>query len=357
MPITDKVKLYFFSLLCVSATLVGQDPSEIFETNSSEPSCGCAVSAGDTCDCDNGCDYCHSSDELISIAPASWDLYPQESPFVDSDVQVARNCGAIGVWLPEAPVLFRPFLADPRQITYSVGWRFNDQVLAKNVIDVSFGDDFAIYRWFDIWYPGADLQIELEGALWAVFDPLHESSPLIDADYYVGVPITYKLDNWQFRLRGYHISTHLGDEFLINHPNFDRRNPSAEFIDFSFSNDFTDEIRYYGLFGVVAHQDTSFKMGRIFLEAGAELRLRRWGFTDLCNQLYGEPYYAMHFRWRKDFKHHLDQTYALGYEIGKLNGLCRKLRFFLEYHDGYSLEGQFQKKATNYLAIRFSYGW
>ena len=318
-------------------------------------SCRCK----DDCNCEgtkNG--ECHCEiDHLIGIAPSSRDLYPQRSPFAESDADYARKCGKWGLWLPEDPVLFRPFLADPRQITYSAGWRFNDNILAKNVIDVSFGDTCAIYRWFDVWPWGGDLQIELEGALWAVFDPLHESSPLIDADYYVGIPLTYAIDNWQFRLRGYHISTHMGDEYLIDHPGFDRRNPSAEYLDFAFSCDFTDEIRYFGGVGVIVAQDKSFKTGRFYLEGGAELRFRQWGFTDFCDQLYGEPFYGMYFRWRKDFKHHLDQTYVLGYEIGKLYGLCRKLRFYIEYHDGYSLEGQFQKKATNYLSLRFSYGF
>lgn len=319
--------------------------------------CGCCC---DPC-CSCGCDLSHAcdcgSDGVISIAPPSTEINPQRSPFPESDCDFARRCGLWGVWLPECPVLFRPILADPRQINYSVGWRFNDQILGKNIVDVSFGDTLAIYRWNEIGPCNGELQLELEGALWAVFSPLEESSPLIDADYYVGFPITYAFGRWEFRLRGYHVSTHMGDEFLLDHPYFYRRNPSAEFIDFFVSNDFTDEIRFYGGVGVIVHQDETFKTGRVFAEVGAELRLRQMGFTDFRNQLYGEPYYAMNFRFRKDFKHHLDQTYVLGYEIGKLYGLCRKLRFYLQYHDGYSLDGQFQKCPTNYLSIRFSYGF
>ena len=84
-----------------------------------------------------------------------------------------------GIWLPEEPPLFRPFIADPRQVTYSVGWRFNDNAATKNVIDVSFGDTFAIYRWCDVGPWHGELQIDLEGALWAIFDPCYESAPLL----------------------------------------------------------------------------------------------------------------------------------------------------------------------------------
>lgn len=396
MPITKPMLgLFFIALSLITGPLYGQDASKSQKALNKHYSgpCGCSCESDCSCGCADGSSCKCSSDEtqkvsdvkcheveesicesictcgcvngvcqcgidgVINIAPRSTDLNPQRSPFPESDCDFAQRCGLWGVWLPECPVLFRPLLADPRQINYSVGWRFNDQALGKNIIDVSFGDTLAIYRWNDIGPCHGQLQLELEGALWAVFNPLHESSPLIDADYYVGFPVTYAFDRWQFRIRGYHVSTHIGDEFLIDNPYFYRRNPSAEFIDFFVSNDFTDEIRYYAGVGVIIHQDTTFKTGRVFAEAGSEVRLRQMGFTDFRNQLYGEPYYAMNFRFRKDFKHHIDQTYVLGYEIGKLYGLCRKLRFYLEYHDGYSLDGQFQKLATNYLSIRFSYGF
>lgn len=262
-----------------------------------------------------------------------------------------------GVWLPDDPPLFRPFMADPRQICESAGWRFDDNALTKNVIDVSYADSLPIYRWCNVGPWCGQLQIELEGALWAVFDPCYESAPLLNADYYVGVPITYAIDRWQFRLRGYHISSHVGDEFLLNHPHFDRRNPSAEYLDFFVSHDLTEEIRLYAGLGWVVEQDPSYKFSRFYSALGAELRLLRLGFYDCKNIIYGCPIFGMHFRGSNDYKNHIDATYVLGYEFGKLSGLYRRLRFFLEYHDGYSCEGQFSKHATNYFSIRATYGF
>jgi len=272
----------------------------------------------------------------------------QDQPIEDCDT---------GVWLPEDPVLFRPFVADPREIDYSIGWRFNDHAIGKNVIDVSFGDTVAFYRWCNVGPWKGQLQIELEGGLWAVFDPLHESSPLVNADYYVGVPITYAAGNWSFRLRGYHISSHIGDEFLLCHPGFDRRNPSAETIDFFASWDITSEIRFYSGFGIVVHQDETFKDGRFYVAGGTELHLSQLGFVNVAQQIYGRPYYGMHFHFQTKRENHINQTYVLGYEWGKLCGLQRILRVFLEYHDGYSVEGQFCRFPTNYCALRFSYGF
>lgn len=259
--------------------------------------------------------------------------------------------------MPEGPPLFRPFIADPRELTYSVGWRFNDTPVGKDVIPVSFVDNFPIYRFCCVGKWRGQLQFDLYGAVWAVFNPLQESAPLVNADYYVGLHCSYAFDCWSFRLRGFHISSHLGDEFLLNHPGYDRRNPSAEYIDIFFSNQFTRELRYYGGVGTIVHQDDSFIRSRFYAEAGLELRLCQLGFLSRCYSLYGEPFYAMHWRYSPDFKKHVDLTYALGYEIGKLWGRGHKMRLYLEYHDGYSAEGQFAKKPTNYLEIKATYGY
>lgn len=250
-------------------------------------------------------------------------------------------------------------MADPHQLTYSVGWRFNDEAITKNNIDVSYYSTFPVYRWFNvnIWRFCGDLQIDIEGCLWAIFDPMTFSAPLIDADYYVGFPLTYACDTWSFRLRGYHISTHIGDEYLLNHPDFVRKNPSAEYLDFFVSNNITDDIRLYGGVGYVLAQDSSFVCHRIYAAAGFEVRLYEIAFWDWRDRIVGKPYLGAHFRYSGDFNHHFDSTYVLGYEFEKLSGLQRRLRIFLLYHDGYSAEGQFSRLATNYFSIRATYGF
>ncbi|CDR34004.1 Conserved putative secreted protein [Criblamydia sequanensis CRIB-18] len=267
------------------------------------------------------------------------------------------HCGLWGVWLPQEGPLYRPMIADPRQLTYSVGWRFNDDALTKNVIPVSFADNIAFIRWCNVWPWGGFLQINLEGGLWAVFDPLHESAPLYNADYYVGFPIEYAVDRWVFRLRAYHISSHLGDEFLLNNPGFDRRNPSAEYLDFFVSNYITDEIRLYSGIGWVIQHDESFDSGNFYVQAGTELRFPRLGFYNPCQHLYGLPFFAMDFKYFNIYKEHIDQTYVLGWEWGKTTCEFKRLRAYIMYHDGYSADGQFSEYADNWFSINLSYGY
>ena len=158
-------------------------------------------------------------------------------------------------------------------------------------------------------------------------------------------------------MRLFHISSHIGDEYLLNHPHFNRRNPSAETLDFFVSNDLTDEIRLYGGLGWVLDEDESYRYKRFLAEGGCEIRAPGMGFCDRRHNICGRPFYAFHMRYKPDFKRHLDTTHALGYEFGKCCGARKRWRLFLEYHDGYSVEGQFAKEPTNYFSFRISYGY
>ena len=60
-------------------------------------------------------------------------------------------------------------------------------------------------------------QLDVEAAA-MVRLTLDEIRDFETADYRVGVPITYGIDNWQFKFGAYHLSSHLGDEFAIAHP-------------------------------------------------------------------------------------------------------------------------------------------
>lgn len=273
------------------------------------------------------------------------------------DPEYARQHNLYGIWLPEAPPLFRPFIADPRAVTYSAGWRFGDHLFVDNVIPVSFGDIFPIFRWCDLWSTRGDLEIGIEGGVWAIFDPLHNSSPLIDADYYVGFPLSYAFGNWAFRLRGYHISTHIGDEYLLDHPHFHRLNPSYEALDFYVSNYVTEGIRLYAGIGWVPFQDDSFHTGKMYLQGGAEWRMLRWQYQDHCNRLCGHPFVAIDLYYQSHFKHRINTNLAAGYEWSKISGLRHRLRIFVEYHNGYSMDGQFCKFPTHYVTLKGCYGY
>ncbi|HEY3395749.1 MAG TPA: DUF1207 domain-containing protein [Lacipirellulaceae bacterium] len=60
-------------------------------------------------------------------------------------------------------------------------------------------------------------QLDVEAAA-IVRLTLDEIRDFETADYRVGVPLTYGVENWQFKFAVYHLSSHLGDEFAIANP-------------------------------------------------------------------------------------------------------------------------------------------
>ena len=269
-----------------------------------------------------------------------------------------------GVWFPQSTVLFQPLIADPREAMYYVAYRGGDRVVGRNAAAVSVGDEFPIFRWRNVMRWKGDLQIGIVADVWAVFNfkhvprhGNHEVSELVNADYMVGIPLTYAADRWSFRLRPYHISSHLGDELMCNKHKFHRhrKNPSFEAIDFFTSYQFSSNLRGYFGPGIIVHSDESFPMKTFYIEYGAELRM--FGKKLSYHRLFGTPFFAVHLENWQVRHWSLDATFKLGYELSKLQGVGRRMRVYVDYHQGYSYEGQFFKKRTKYGEVGFAWGW
>ncbi len=268
-----------------------------------------------------------------------------------------------GIWFPQSTILFAPLVASPREVTYSAAWRAGDHVVGKKAVAVSLGDDFPIFRWRNVFRWCGDLQIGIDACVWAVFNFQHVPHvdgtycELFNSDYLLGFPLTYAVDRWSFRLRLYHISSHLGDEFLCNRPHFmhKRVNPSFEALDFFTSYQFSKNLRGYFGPGVILHSDRSFPMKTFYVEYGAELRVL--GKKIDYHRLYGTPFLAIDIQnWQvRDWD--FDITVKAGYEISKLAGIGRKMRVYAAYHHGFSEEGQFFLERTQYGEFGFSWGF
>ncbi len=361
-----------FSFACLAATL----PSDSIADQ------GCVSDSEECSDGDrNWLDYCIRPAECRNPMAGdvkydedvSWDTWELDDcwsePYGFDSVWYGFNprflCGGPpdpdwvcnGMFMPDYPPLFPEFMADPRAINLSVGWRWNDHVFDNNIIDVSYGQPFPIWRWFNVFCDGDAMEIDLQGALWAIFAPLHESSPLVNADYYIGFPLTWAYGPWSWRLRGFHISSHIGDEYLLLRPGFERHNPSAQYLDFFLAYQLSRDIRIYSGYGRIFMTDESFPVKRNYFEWGLETYFPYLRYDAPCYCVLGQPFYAMHFRYLEDDNYRQDSTFVLGYELRKLSGMQGRLRAFLEFHKGNSLEGQFARFRTDYLSFRITYGY
>lgn len=264
-----------------------------------------------------------------------------------------------GIWFPQQTALYLPMLANPRETFYSAAYHIGDNVIGNKSIAISLGDDFPIFRWRNVFPCHGDLQIGIQAGIWSVFKMgIHfdgEISELVNTDYLVGFPLSYAFDKWAFRLRAYHVSSHLGDEYLVHNPGVKRVNPSMEAVDFFMSCQINSALRVYIGPGWVFHSDSTFSMKPPFyVEWGGEFRF--WGRKFFYHRLYGTFYLAAYFRNWQVNHWYLDGTYMGGYEFSKLQGVGRKMRLFVNYHRGYS-EGQFFKKHTSWTGFGMSWGF
>ncbi len=268
-----------------------------------------------------------------------------------------------GIWFPQNTVLFPPLIANPRAILNAIGYRWQwgsgTQYLGRTAVAVSFGDIFPLYRFIDLGRIHAKLQLSLEAGAWPLFRIDHREdndwSEFVNADYFLGIPITMSIKQWFLRLRLYHISTHLGDELLVNNPQLERVNPSYEGIDLFVAHQWTDNVRPYAGVGRIFRSDDSFPFKPFYIEWGAEVRMLRRVVH--YNRLYGQVFVAAHFKTDETRNWALDSTVVAGYEWSKLRGAGRRFRIFMEYHNGFAPDGQFYLDRLNYFGFRISYGF
>jgi hypothetical protein len=245
--------------------------------------------------------------------------------------------------------LFQPLIADPKQPRFFVSFlRFKSLDVQYNMASVGFGETFGMYRFFGD-HEGNGLQLNVEGALFAQFNMDTPSYDLINADYTIGIPVTYRLGDNSLRLRIYHQSSHLGDEFLqsVNPP--ERVNLSYEAIDAIYAREWR-EWRVYGGGEYLVHKEP----------ADLEPMIAHWGI-----EYYGNKPLVWNGRLiagvdMKSFEEHnwsVDTSVKAGLEFGHSNPGQRRLRLMAVWYKGYDPHGQFYNNKVEYYGLEVSLGF
>jgi len=145
--------------------------------------------------------------------------------------------------LPEGE-LFAPLTADPRQPRFSVSYqRYRTPMQTFSAANVAFGEYFGLATGF-LGTSGSS-QIGIQGGVFALFNLDAPSHDLVNADYWIGLPLSYRKGPWSYVVRVYHQSSHLGDEFILGNPGVDRVNLSYEDLEALVSYEW-ERWRVYG---------------------------------------------------------------------------------------------------------------
>lgn len=203
---------------------------------------------------------------LSAGAQGSNDSYPARC---GGGVFAAERGGYIP--LPRGDV-FCPLIADPKGMgSFAAYQRGDEKDLATDIGAVGIADQFPFFRAF-AGTAGNGLQLGLTGAVFAQFDVGSPSYDLLNADYLIGLPLSFRMGAFSARARVYHQSSHLGDEFLLRPDAPKRENLSFESADLLLSIDLA-ALRIYGGGENFFHRDPVELADRL-AHFGAELRPR-----------------------------------------------------------------------------------
>ena len=174
--------------------------------------------------------------------------------------------------LPRGDV-FCPLIADPKSFRSFASF-LNHEAEGEesyHIASVGIGDAFGLGRWNGS-RPGDGLQFALSAGVFAQFDLSSESYDLLNADYVVGLPVTFRRGWFSTRVRLYHQSSHLGDEYLLREPpdRQDRENLSFEAFDWIISADMNALRLYAGGERLFNRQPED--LGQYTAHGGIELR-------------------------------------------------------------------------------------
>ncbi len=237
--------------------------------------------------------------------------------------------------------VFRPLLADPKQPQFFASWqatRVRTNQTSTNIGSVGFGENFGFYTRRD----GCNgWQIGVLAGVFAQFNLDAPSTDLINADYVVGVPLSWRSGGWSTRVRLYHQSSHIGDEFLLGRPGFDRVNLSFEEIEaiLSFDNQWG---RLYAGGGHLIHREPD-SLDRNRAQWGFELRGPTMPSPILGRALEGlsmTPILGADFKSFEELKWIINTNVIGGIEWS-MDGSTRRFRILVNYYHGFNPYGQF----------------
>ena len=236
-----------------------------------------------------------------------------------------------GVELLPSDVIWHSYWAGAKESRTS-GIAFEEFSNDVSLLDVSLGGRTAILRnatrnQHGLWR-GWELQIEGAAQLRLNLD---QDWDFDSADFRFGVPLILARDHLQYKLAYYHLSSHVGDEFLVRNPGFTRINFSRDVLVAGASYFPMPAVRLYGEAGYAFYEAE----GSDQWEFQFGLDVARPGPTGPR----GTPFLALNGHLREEVGYGGNFALQTGWLWRGNNG--RVLRTGLHYYNGKSPQYEF----------------
>lgn len=274
------------------------------------------------------------------------------APRCGTGVHEAEATGT--VFLPRDHI-FCPLIADPKDVRSFVTFlRGTFPSLGDpsgegtSIASVGLGDSFGLVRQGGP-AAGEGVQLDVVGSIFAQFNVGTASNDLINADYVIGAPLTFRRSGFSVRARIYHQSSHLGDEYLLSREDVERENLSFEAVEFLVSQEIRVVRAYAGVERIFRREPET--LPSKLLHAGVELRTGRARKIQLVG---GVDVKTTEFHdWSPAV------SGRAGVEFGRPGPgghPGRLMMLMLELYDGPSPYGQFFRDDISYVGIGLHFG-
>lgn len=289
---------------------------------------------------------------LVASVASVLPLAGQETFLTRCGAGVHRDEGTGWVSVPQGQI-FCALAADPKAERSFVSYLRGDFATIAdapagkqtNIAAVGLGDSFALFR-YAARRPGNGIQVDLAAAIFSQFNLDAYSFDLINADYLVGIPVTARFAGFSTRLRVYHQSSHLGDEFLLNRQP-ERVNLSFESFEAILSQEF-GPLRIYGGGEAFFRREPAELASRL-VHAGGELRPVLFGG--------GRVLLAFDYKLVDDGSWSYAWDARTGLELARVPSPGhppRVLSVFFDWYEGTAPYGQFYRDDIRFFGAGFS---
>ena len=273
-------------------------------------------------------------------------------PFEDPVPGIAPPAGAIvlpnpqdpqtGVWtvpwtwqvLPDG-LMFKNYLASNEearlgsQLYYDkkIGWTW-DASLGAHVGILRYGTQDP--AWPEGW------QLDVDGV---ALPRLDSTRSMVSTDFRIGFPLMRREGPWEFKFGYYHLSSHLGDLYMLAHPDVMRLNYVRDQLVCGVAYRPICDLRFYGEANWAFHNDGGsqpweFQFGIDYSPAQP-------------NGLCGAPFAAINTKLREDVNYSGNVTVEAGWQWRGPTG--HTLRTGLQYFDGMSFQRQFYNRYEQFI--------
>ena len=274
-----------------------------------------------------------------SVDPRS--MEPGTAVSVAPDVVRAQ-----GEFLPTGH-LFEPIILDPLEAqtygSFLPGYWTEGQKYKGSFVPFAFGFAKPFYR--RTTQPGHSEEWVLDLASFTQFEAFHDdvtnkaARRIVNTDYKVSIIYNIRRNEHNYRIRVYHLSSHLGDDYIYRNK-ITAPSPNSvnyELLDFTYSRT-VNNWRLYGGAGIVLRKSEerkplSAQIGTFYkrpstkatrLVGGVDVKF--WQQTDFRPGIHG----------------------GIGFELGRTQN---NLTFMLEGYSGFRPYSQFEQQQTSWMGI------